>query len=42
MAVRYNGRVYYYVDTIVVDEIIYDVFEDNHGHTFTRVVGTTY
>ena len=42
MAVRYKGKIYYYVDTIVLDEIIYDVYEDEQGHKFTRISGTTY
>lgn len=42
MKVRYKGTDYYYVDTVVIDEIIYDVFENKQGQAFLRVVGTTY
>lgn len=42
MAVKINGRTYYYVDTIVVDEIIYDVLEDSHGNKIYKLVDTLY
>lgn len=42
MSVRVNGKTYWYVDTICVDEIIYDVYQDDNDNTFYKVVGTTY
>lgn len=42
MAVKFNGRTYYYVDTICVDEIIYDVYQDDYDNVIYKVVDTTY
>ena len=41
MSVRYKGVVYWYVDTICVDEIVYDIYEDDLGNVIYRVIGTT-
>lgn len=42
MAIIVNGRRYYYIDTICVDEIIYDVYEDEHGHIYYKVSDTLF
>lgn len=42
MAVNYNGRTYYYVDTICVDEIVYDVYEDDFDNVIYKVIDTTF
>lgn len=42
MSVVVDGVVFYYVDTICSDEIIYDVYEDDNGFYFYKVVDTTY
>lgn len=40
MAVLHNGRTYYWVDTICVDEIIYDVYMDEYDNVFYKAVDT--
>lgn len=42
MSVRVNGITYYYVDTICVDEVIYDVYQDDNDNTFYKMVDTLY
>lgn len=42
MAVSYNGRTYWYVDTICVDEIIYDIYEDEYGNVIYKVSDTLF
>lgn len=42
MAIKVNGRTYWYVDTICVDEIIYDIYEDDYGNHIYRVSDTLY
>lgn len=42
MAVKLNGRTYWYVDTVVIDEIIYDIYEDEYGNVHYQVSDTLY
>lgn len=42
MSVKLNGKTYFWVDTICVDEIIYDVYEDEYGNTYYQVSDTLY
>ena len=32
MAKKINGKIYYWVDVIYDDELIYDVYEDTNGN----------
>ena len=38
MSKKINGRTYYYVDTIVVDDIIYDVYQDDYDNTIYQPI----
>lgn len=42
MSIIVNGRRYQWVDTICVDEIIYDVYEDDYGNYIYRVSDTLF
>lgn len=42
MSVIVDGVVFYYVDTICQDEVIYDVYEDDNDNHFYQVIDTTY
>lgn len=42
MAVKINGRTYWYIDTICVDEVIYDVYQDEYGSVFYKQIDTLY
>ena len=42
MSVIVDGVVFYYVDTICLDEVIYDVYEDDNDNHFYQVIDTTY
>jgi len=42
MSVKLNGRTYYYVDTVCIDEIIYDIYEDEYGNIHYQVSDTLY
>lgn len=33
-----NGKTYYYVDTVVIDEMVYDVYEDEYDHAYYHFV----
>lgn len=38
MAITIQGRTYYYVDTICVDDIIYDVYQDEYDNVFYKAI----
>ena len=40
--VKIDGITFYYVDTVCVDEIIYDIYEDDNGNTFYQVSDTLF
>lgn len=42
MSVVVKGRTYYYVDTVCIDEIIYDIYEDDYGNQYYQVSDTLY
>ena len=42
MSRKINGVVYYLVDVIFDDELIYDVYEDKNGNRITVPSGTRY
>lgn len=42
MAIKIQGRTYYYVDTICVDEVIYDVYQDEYDNVFYKQIDTLY
>lgn len=37
-----KGKVYYYIDTIMEDEIVYDVYEDEYGEIYYKCIDTNY
>ena len=42
MAITIQGRTYYYVDTVCVDEVIYDVYEDEYDNVYYQQIDTLY
>lgn len=42
MAVKFNDSIYYLVDVICVDEIIYEVYENDLGEVIYKAIDTTY
>ena len=42
MSKKIKGRIYYWVDTIYDDDLIYDVYEDDYGNQIQIVVGERY
>lgn len=38
MAVKIKGKTYYYVDTQVKDGFVIDIYEDENGHIYTKVI----
>ena len=42
MAVKMNGRTYWYIDTICVDEVVYDVYQDEYDNVFYKQIDTLY
>lgn len=42
MAKVINGKTWYWVDTVCVDEIIYDVYEDEYGNHHYEVSDTLF
>lgn len=39
MAKKINGKIYYWVDTIFDDYMIYDIYEDERGNQIKIVSG---
>lgn len=37
-----HGVVYDYIDTVCIDEIIYDVYQDQYDNVIYKVIDTTY
>lgn len=37
-----NGETWYYVDTVIVDEVIYDIYENDNGEHFYARVSSLY
>ena len=42
MAKKINGRVYFWVDTIFDEDMIYDIYEDRCGHQIAIPIDTRY
>ena len=42
MAKIIDGQTYYYVDTIVIDDVIYDVYENDRGNHKLVPIGCLY
>ena len=42
MAIKHNGRTYYLVDVISVDEVIYEVYQDDYDNVIYKQIGTIY
>lgn len=42
MSKKINGKVYYLVDVIYDDDLIYDVYEDKYGNRIKLVSGCRY
>ena len=42
MAKKINGELWYYVDTIYDDDLVYDIYQNEQGETFYEVIDTMY
>lgn len=42
MAVNLNDKLYYWVDTICVDEVIYDVYQSDDDEVIYKAVDTLF
>ena len=42
MAKTINGEIWYYVDTICDDDLVYDIYENEQGEHFYEIVDTLY
>jgi len=42
MAVQFNGDTYYLVDVIEVDEVIYEVYQNDRDEVIYKPIDTTY
>lgn len=42
MAIKHNGRTYYLVDVISVDEVIYEVYQDDYDNVIYKQIDTIY
>ena len=42
MAKEFNGKTYYWVDTVMVEEVIYDVYEDDFENYIYVAIDTLY
>lgn len=42
MAIKIKGKTYWYVDTQFDDDFIYDIYEDEYGNVYRKVVDTRY
>ena len=40
MAVEINGRTYWYVDTVCVDEVVYDIYQDEYDNVVYKAIDT--
>ena len=42
MSKKINGEIWYYVDTIYDDDLIYDIYQNENDETIYEIVGTLY
>lgn len=42
MSKKINGTIWYYVDTVCDEDLVYDIYENEQGETFYEVVDTLY
>ena len=42
MAIKIKGKTYWYVDTQVIDEVIYDIYQDDKGNVFYKAIDTIF
>lgn len=42
MSAKINGDTFYYVDTVCVDEIIYDVYQNDNGDVIYKAIDSLF